>query len=195
MPAAILILASWLPSAHGGGQTIYRGDNSSITPIDRSKTVEMKTFGGFDRSVQAHSVELKTANLPTYSGSFKSLPATEWKSYRPDFYAKAIPLKIFEVKSAAQTWSRDASVKNDLPVYKPGSDYSKRQINTTDSTVEQGDIPPPRQLSDAEAKELLNHGREAGKVEVGSGFSRKELGPSFKATPEMKPPPKSEPSR
>src|SRR3989338_439801 len=90
---------------------VVHGDHSQLSPIDYNKKFEMKGFGGFDHEFKAKTIEMKAADLPTYSGNLKPVPLTEWQSSKTDVYSKSIEAKDFEIKKALEKWSRQADLK------------------------------------------------------------------------------------
>lgn len=163
----------------------------------------MKGFGGGDHEFKAKAIEMKAADLPTYSGNLKPVPLTEWQSSKTDIYSKSIEIKDFEIKKALEKWSHQADLKTakssvhakDSPLNEKVAKENGKAAKESSLVFEIKNLPPANNLGGEELKDLVNRGKgtstvEVGTVKVGRGVSEVILGNGSKEVPGMKPPQK-----
>ena len=172
-------LTMGLTSLHAKNPKVYRGDASHLPTIDPSKNFEIKTFGGADKEIETHELELKTARLPFYSGNLKSFPTQKWSSSKSDLYSQAINLRDFEIKKSSDEWSRQSSADRKEPAVSDESEsiLATRAAATEKPDVKAPNISPPADIKDEELRLLINLGMEFGKVRLGRGFGAVDLKP------------------
>jgi hypothetical protein len=179
---------------------VYRGDPSKLPKIDPNKTVEMKSFDGYNKEFKCPSVDLQAARLPTYEGKLDAIPLTEFKISKPDFYPKTVPTQEFEIKTSPSVKSNAASIRTETPVTNTNSVMGTRQAKVPTDSVEAKEAPTPPAIAEDELKDLINQGVSAGRVRVGRGSTSKELKPTpetplVRVKREKKSPPSEEPSQ
>ncbi len=172
---------------------VVRGDSSQLSPIDISKVFDVKSFGGDRLEFKTKNFESKNIDLPVYSGDLKSLPMTDWRSSKPDFYSKAISLRDFEIKKTAEKWSRQMENQEKTDLFQKASHIDEKQSHLPDRPIEIKQLESPKMIHEKELEILMNRGAEMVPLQQkgGAGLSL----PHSKEPPEMKSPPKLEPSK
>ncbi len=172
---------------------VMHGDHSGLPLVDYSKQFDVKFFGGFNKAFQTKSLDMKTINnLPAYSGNLKSLSLTEWQFPRSDFYPKEITLRKFEIKKAAEKWSRQLILKTN-PSLRKDSELNERETEVP-PMIENKEVEPAPTIGGEHLRRLLKQGGELGHVEIGRGFNKISLGGEAKELPEKSSPSKLAPS-
>ena len=202
--SVLIFVGAYSTIIYADESTTVRGDSSQLPKVDYSKTVEIKSFGGFNRAFETKSLEVQEVHLPTYSGDLKSLPLVEWQAPKKDFYTKSLTLPDleikFETKNASEKWSQQISLKGEPVLRKADSYFDGKQADLPSSPIEKKDLETPRNITGEELKQLINQGTRGTAVEVapvkmGHEFGKTQQNEKAKEIPETKSLPKSEPSK
>lgn len=187
----LFLLTVSLPIALWAESTVIRGDSSALPPLDYSKQFDMKGSKNFDRQYQVKTLEMKTFNLPTYSGSLKTVPLTEWEGPTTDRYSQSINLREFLVKEEVEKYARQALLDGEIEVPENAKNLSERQTSASREDVETGTVGPSKALGGEDMRQLINRGvTEAGPIKMGKGFGERSFGIRTKEAPEKKSQPK-----
>ena len=181
-------------SAWAGSTTIH-GNADGLPKPDYNKTVDMKSFHGFDRNLEFRMLELEASSLPLFTGNLKNLPLTEWTGAKVSLYSKTISPRELEINRAIEHWSRLYPATETSPVLQTESPLAGKVADVPNDTIKTPQLSPGAILEAERLRALASQGAETGEVTVGSGFNKIRLTPLFKEPPGTKSPPKSAPSR